>query len=178
MGPGPAGQRGIPGLAFDGSWLPESFGDALRDDQAVGRRSRGSAPCAPPTTSRTPSCSASCSAPRVDHRRDRGRRWWRRPQRLVTVRLDEILASGVARGATPGVVGVVVDRDGVIYEGAFGERSLGSGTAMTVDTVGAIFSMTKAVTAGAPRCSSSSGACCLSTPPHRTCARSSQSVRC
>ena len=67
----------------------------------------------------------------------------------MTVRLDEILASGVARGATPGVVGVVVDRDGVIYEGAFGERSLGSGTAMTVDTVGAIFSMTKAVTAAA-----------------------------
>ena len=67
----------------------------------------------------------------------------------MTSRLDEILASGVARGAAPGVVAVVVDRDSVRYEGAFGERSLGSGHAMTADTVGAIFSMTKAVTAAA-----------------------------
>ncbi len=67
----------------------------------------------------------------------------------MTSRLDEILASGVARGAAPGVVAVVVDRDSVRYEGAFGERSLGSGHAMAADTVGAIFSMTKAVTAAA-----------------------------
>ncbi len=67
----------------------------------------------------------------------------------MTGRLDEILASGVARGAAPGVVAVVVDRDGVLYEGAFGERGLGRADAMTVDTVGAIFSMTKAITAAA-----------------------------
>ncbi len=67
----------------------------------------------------------------------------------MTARLDEILASGVAKGAAAGVVAVVVDRDGVLYEGAFGERGLGRADAMTVDTVGAIFSMTKAITAAA-----------------------------
>lgn len=63
--------------------------------------------------------------------------------------LDEVLAAGVESGAAPGVVAVVVDRDGVRYEGAFGERQTGSGVAMTTDTVGAVFSMTKAVTGAA-----------------------------
>jgi len=63
--------------------------------------------------------------------------------------LDDLLAAGVERGAVPGVVAVVVDRDGTVYEGAAGARQLGSGVAMTVDTVGAIFSMTKAVTGAA-----------------------------
>lgn len=60
--------------------------------------------------------------------------------------IDSILEAGVARGAAPGAVVTVVDADGVLYEGAAGERSIGSGVAMTTDTVGAIFSMTKAVT--------------------------------
>lgn len=64
-------------------------------------------------------------------------------------RIDDVLANGVASGAAPGVVAVAVDRDGTTYEGAFGERSIGSGTEMTVDTVGAIFSMTKAITGAA-----------------------------
>jgi len=63
--------------------------------------------------------------------------------------LDDLLAAGVERRAVPGVVAVVVDRDGTVYEGAAGARQLGSGVAMTVDTVGAIFSMTKAVTGAA-----------------------------
>jgi methyl acetate hydrolase len=63
--------------------------------------------------------------------------------------LDRVLATGVERGAVPGVVATVVDRDGVRYEGAAGERALGGGEAMTVDTVGALFSMTKAITAAA-----------------------------
>jgi methyl acetate hydrolase len=63
--------------------------------------------------------------------------------------LDAILKAGIARGAAPGAVVVVVDRDGVLYEGSAGERSLGSGIEMTNDTVGAIFSMTKAVTGAA-----------------------------
>jgi methyl acetate hydrolase len=46
-------------------------------------------------------------------------------------------------------VATVVDRDGTIYEGAFGERLLGSGVAMTTDTVGWIASMTKAITGSA-----------------------------
>jgi len=60
--------------------------------------------------------------------------------------IDSVLEAGVARGAVPGVVATVVDANGVLYEGSAGERSIGSGVAMTADTVGAIFSMTKAVT--------------------------------
>ena len=62
---------------------------------------------------------------------------------------DEILQAGVDRGAVPGVVATVVDRDGVRYLGSAGERASGSGVAMTADTVGAIFSMTKAITGAA-----------------------------
>jgi methyl acetate hydrolase len=64
-------------------------------------------------------------------------------------RLDAVLADGVGREAVAGVVATVVDRSGVRYEGAAGERARGSGVAMTVDTVGALFSMTKAITAAA-----------------------------
>ena len=63
--------------------------------------------------------------------------------------IDRVLSEGIERGAAPGAVVVIVDRDGVRYEGAAGERVLGSGTSMTVDTVGAIFSMTKAITGAA-----------------------------
>ena len=45
----------------------------------------------------------------------------------------------------PGVVAMATDRNGNIYEGAAGERTLG-GAAMTTDTVFAIFSTTKAIT--------------------------------
>jgi len=60
--------------------------------------------------------------------------------------IDKLLQDGVQDGAVPGVVAMATDRDGVIYEGAFGERTFGSGQAMTLDTVGWIASMTKALT--------------------------------
>ena len=59
---------------------------------------------------------------------------------------DMLLGKAVAAGAVPGVVAMAADREGVIYEGAFGERALGSGQAMTQGTVGWIASMTKAIT--------------------------------
>jgi methyl acetate hydrolase len=68
---------------------------------------------------------------------------------LDAPRLDSLLREGVDRNAVPGVVAVVVDRHGTLYEGAFGERAAGSGGDMTVDTVGAIFSMTKPITGAA-----------------------------
>jgi CubicO group peptidase (beta-lactamase class C family) len=43
-------------------------------------------------------------------------------------------------------VAAATDRDRTIYEGGFGERVIGSGIAMTTDTVGWIASMTKALT--------------------------------
>lgn len=60
--------------------------------------------------------------------------------------IDALFQAGVQSGAVPGVVAMATDREGVIYEGAFGERTLGGGQAMTLDTVGWIASMTKAIT--------------------------------
>ncbi len=59
---------------------------------------------------------------------------------------DRLFRGAVASGAVPGVVAMATNREGTLYEGAFGERSLGSGVAMSTDTVGWIASMTKAIT--------------------------------
>lgn len=64
-------------------------------------------------------------------------------------KLDSVLATGTQSGAAPGAVAIVVNRDEVLWEGASGERAVGSGAPMTTDTVGAIFSMTKAITGAA-----------------------------
>jgi methyl acetate hydrolase len=45
----------------------------------------------------------------------------------------------------PGVVAMITDRSANSYEGVAGERTLGSGQAMTTDTVFALFSTTKAI---------------------------------
>ncbi|MEK5271918.1 serine hydrolase domain-containing protein [Aeribacillus sp. FSL K6-8394] len=61
--------------------------------------------------------------------------------------LDKVLDTAVGRaGGAPGVVAMVTDRDGNIYEGAAGVRDLGKKTPMTTDTVFALFSTTKAIT--------------------------------
>ncbi|MGB1652841.1 MAG: serine hydrolase domain-containing protein [Acidimicrobiales bacterium] len=57
--------------------------------------------------------------------------------------IDGILRRAVAAGDVPGMVAVVVDAAATRYEGAAGERTVGTGDPMTVDTVGAIYSMTK-----------------------------------
>ena len=64
-------------------------------------------------------------------------------------RLDDLLAAGVKNGHVPGVVAAMVDKDGLTYIGSAGERTIGTGDAMTTDTVGAIASMTKAITGAA-----------------------------
>ena len=61
-------------------------------------------------------------------------------------KLDSVLAAGIESGAAPGAVAIVVNRDEVLWEGASGKRASGADVAMTTDTIGAIFSMTKAVT--------------------------------
>ncbi|TNC16173.1 beta-lactamase family protein [Methylobacterium terricola] len=61
---------------------------------------------------------------------------------------DAILRRGVERApGLPGVVAVATDRERTLYAGAAGQR--GDGAPMTTDTVMAIFSTTKAVTATA-----------------------------
>ncbi len=62
---------------------------------------------------------------------------------------DGILKAAVSRGDVPGVVAGATTAEGTVYEGGFGERAVGSGAAMTPDTVGWIASMTKAVTGAA-----------------------------
>lgn len=67
----------------------------------------------------------------------------------MSANYDAIMEQAVNDGAAAGAVATVVNRNGVVWEGAAGERAAGSGVAMTTDTVGAIFSMTKAITGAA-----------------------------
>ena len=69
------------------------------------------------------------------------------PQGTITSALDALLTQTTQRhGGVPGVVAMVTDRDGNIYEGAAGTRELGQRQPMTTDAVFAIFSTTKALT--------------------------------
>ncbi|MGV9671490.1 MULTISPECIES: serine hydrolase domain-containing protein [unclassified Gordonia (in: high G+C Gram-positive bacteria)] len=63
---------------------------------------------------------------------------------------DGVLRSAVdAEQPVAGVVAMVTDRDGTVYEGAAGQRRLGGDAEITTDDVFAIFSTTKAITATA-----------------------------
>ncbi len=64
----------------------------------------------------------------------------------MTRALDTLLARATDAGEVPGVVAAVANRDGLIYEGGFGVRRLGSPDPMTPDSVAWIASMTKALT--------------------------------
>ena len=61
-------------------------------------------------------------------------------------RADSLLRHATQSGSVPGVVAMATNREGTLYEGAFGERVLGSGAAMGLDSVLWIASMTKALT--------------------------------
>ena len=60
---------------------------------------------------------------------------------------DAVLNKAVnSNPGVPGVVAVATDRNANIYEGALGVRQAGANEAMTIDSVFAIFSTTKAIT--------------------------------
>lgn len=61
-------------------------------------------------------------------------------------RLDQLFADAVAGGKVPGVIATVGDRDGVIYEGAFGDRAPGGDKPMCSDSIAWLASMSKAIT--------------------------------
>jgi methyl acetate hydrolase len=63
--------------------------------------------------------------------------------------IDRVLTDPVEAGKLPGVVGMVANDSGIIYQGAFGRRAIDRSDPMTLDTVFRIASMTKAVTATA-----------------------------
>jgi methyl acetate hydrolase len=65
---------------------------------------------------------------------------------LDAAALSKQLASSVEGGDTPGVVALVVDRNGVLYEGSAGKLDVGRNIPMPVDAIFNIASMTKPVT--------------------------------
>lgn len=60
--------------------------------------------------------------------------------------IDAYLASVVRDTRIPGVVGLVVEADGIVYLGAFGRQDVGGGVPMATDTIFRLASMTKPVT--------------------------------
>ncbi len=67
-------------------------------------------------------------------------------QQPGTAALSRFLTDATARGDVPGVVVTVVNRDGMLYNEAFGKSSTLRNTPMATDTIFNIASMTKAVT--------------------------------
>ena len=60
--------------------------------------------------------------------------------------LNSALRAPVERGDIVGAIGAITNAEDTIYSGAFGEREIGGGVAMTEDTVCNMASMTKAIT--------------------------------
>ncbi|MEM7252519.1 MAG: serine hydrolase domain-containing protein [Pseudomonadota bacterium] len=87
----------------------------------------------------------------------------------MSAKFDSILARGIERGAAPGAVATIVRGDGALWDGAAGERAIGSGVPMTTDTVGRIFSMTKAITGAAAMQLVERGRLSLDAPAGDTC---------
>ncbi len=85
-------------------------------------------------------------------------------------KLDDVLETGVKNGRVPGVVAAMVDKDGLTYIGSAGERTIGTGDVMTTDTVGAIASMTKAITGAAVMQLVEQGRLDLDAPANTYCA--------
>ena len=69
--------------------------------------------------------------------------------RAGTAAVDAVLADAVKRGDIPGVVAVIVDRRGIIYQGAFGKADVATGKPLTADAIFRIASMTKPITSTA-----------------------------
>jgi methyl acetate hydrolase len=63
-----------------------------------------------------------------------------------TAALSQQLAAAVTRGDTPGVVALLVDRDGVLYEGSAGKLDVAGNVPMISDAIFRIASMTKPIT--------------------------------
>src|ERR1700678_2359601 len=60
--------------------------------------------------------------------------------------IDGLLADAASDGTLPGVIAIAGDRDGTLYEGAFGRLSVTGEEPARADTMLAIASMTKAIT--------------------------------
>jgi methyl acetate hydrolase len=67
----------------------------------------------------------------------------------ATAMIDQPLREAVERNDVPGIVALVTDRKGVIYQGTFGVADVASGRPLTPDALFRIASMTKAITSAA-----------------------------
>jgi CubicO group peptidase (beta-lactamase class C family) len=63
--------------------------------------------------------------------------------------IDQKLREAVERKQVPGVVALVTDRKGVVYQGAFGVADVATGRPLAADALFRIASMTKAITSTA-----------------------------
>jgi methyl acetate hydrolase len=78
--------------------------------------------------------------------------------------IEQVLAAAVGQSRIAGVVAAAATRDGVIFEGAAGVRSVASGEPMNSDAVFRIASMTKTITAVAAMQLVEQGALSLDRP--------------
>ena len=60
--------------------------------------------------------------------------------------INSLFRAAASAGEVPGVVALAATDHGILYEGIFGKRRLGEGTAMTRDTVFRVASMVKVIT--------------------------------
>ena len=68
------------------------------------------------------------------------------PKQAIGPRIDALLQRACDDALVPGVVAMAANRDGILYQGAFGRRAMAHPTPMTLDTVFMLASMTKTVT--------------------------------
>ena len=92
-----------------------------------------------------------------------------RPAKIGATVFSADLEAAVKNRRVPGVVATVGNANGVLYEGAFGERSLDSGVPMTNDTVVWIASMTKALTGAVAMQQVERGRLSLDAPASEVC---------
>jgi CubicO group peptidase (beta-lactamase class C family) len=64
-------------------------------------------------------------------------------------KIDQVLSEATSAKRVPGVAAAAATAEGEIYAGAFGTRALPDGPPVTIDTIFAVFSMTKALTSTA-----------------------------
>jgi CubicO group peptidase (beta-lactamase class C family) len=68
------------------------------------------------------------------------------PEPRTLSEIDATLRAATRAGELPGVVALVANQDGILYEGIFGKRRLPDGPAVTRDTVFRVASMVKLIT--------------------------------
>jgi methyl acetate hydrolase len=81
-----------------------------------------------------------------------------------TSKIAAVLKHAADSGAVPGVAAAAATKNGPIFQGGFGKSDLGSGAAMTADTVVWIASLTKAITGACAMQQVEAGKLALDTP--------------